>query len=432
MPKLGRDFWFYRAGQFVSSIGDICTRLALAWWILNKTGSALAMASIMGPSFFVRVTATLLLGPLGDRFPRKKLIACANFFCAATSLALALMIYADYFSIPMILTISCLASVGTAIFIAGSGGLISSLVPVEYFRDAVAKTRMLGSISSIIGGILGGVVVTYMGIGMAFILDALSFLAGGVAALLISHSTVTKLLMTGERARKGIFSRWKQDFISNLGFAWKLKITLYMLLMLMFLNLLLSQFSILMPILAKQVQNMPAWYLGAMETSMGVGSIIGSFMLGSLVKKMKNATVVVSGFITVGVGAASLCMLHNLIAPLVSFLLMGSGMTIAMVLVATQLTLAIPDSHRARFGAVSCFLTDISIPVGLSVGGALIDMAGVNATFLVIGVGVILSVPFLLLIPNFKEFINSSAHNVQALVKTWYPAAYAVAENNVV
>jgi len=42
-----RRFALLWAGQTISRIGDFLYEIALAWWVLQKTGSAVAMAGVL-------------------------------------------------------------------------------------------------------------------------------------------------------------------------------------------------------------------------------------------------------------------------------------------------------------------------------------------------------------------------------------------------
>jgi len=75
---LGRDFWLFRLGQAISVLGDSCGAIALSWWILDATGSAVVMSSVLAPAMVVRIVLTPLFGPLGDRVTRKKLIIVSD------------------------------------------------------------------------------------------------------------------------------------------------------------------------------------------------------------------------------------------------------------------------------------------------------------------------------------------------------------------
>ncbi|MEK7721597.1 MAG: MFS transporter, partial [Elusimicrobiota bacterium] len=325
--KLGRDFWLYRLGQFVSSLGDMCSTIALAWWVLNKTGSGKAMAAIMAPAVIVKIMGGLLLGPTGDRLSRKKLVAGGNFLCAIASLCLAAMCYADHFNVAHILAISCLASLGSAIFASGSAALVASIVPSRHYHAAVAQTKLLGSISSILGGVFGGVAVTCVGIGGAFAFDAVSFIVGGSAAVLISQDTVPQQDINAPKM-KNAFSQWKKDFYSGVVFLWELKVILYISLMLMAINLLLSPLAIILPIMVKTMQKMPPWYFGVLETSVGAGALIGAGLFSLIAKRASNAATVLSGFLMIGGALLLLSWSAGLAAPVILLGCMGMGMTI--------------------------------------------------------------------------------------------------------
>jgi len=422
--KLGRDFWLYRLGQFVSSLGDMCSTVALAWWVLNRTGSGKAMAAIMAPAIIVKIMGGLLLGPIGDRFSRKKLVSAGNFLSAVTSFCFAMMFYADHFNVAHILAVSCLSSFGSAIFASGSTGLVASIVPARHYHAAVAQTKLLSSISSILGGVFGGVAVTCIGIGGAFIFDGLSFIVGGVAAALISQNTIPQQDINMSKMQNA-FSQWKKDFCSGMVFIWELRVILYISLMLMTINLLLSPLAIILPIMVRTIQKMPPWYFGVLETSVGAGALMGAGLFSHISKRASNAMFVLAGFIMIGGALLLLSWLGGLAAPVVLLGCMGMGMTIAMIPLSSQAVIAIPDSFRSRFGAASSFLIEVSRPVGLAASGLMVDMLGINFSLGFVGVGIVLLSPLMLLLPNFTAFINSKAEESSSAMKRWYPNAYS-------
>jgi len=426
MKRLGRDYWLFMSGQFVSSLGDTCANIALAWWVYGKTGSGTAMASIMAPSMIVRLICLPLFGPIGDRYSRKKLLALGDFLCALTSFLLAAMAFKDLFNIPLILALSCLSSAGSALFNVAYGGLLSSIVAPEDYRDALRQNKILNSANSIIGGLAGGAVVSFLGFTSAFAFDGFSFLVGGAAALAISHHTVP--VRAASAAAASVSSRlaqWKTDIAGGFIFLKRLKIVLNIALLLMCLNLILSPLSIILPIMVRQIQQMPAWYLGALQSSISVGVLLISLSLGFFTRKLANSRIVFLGFALLGTGLAALSLSSGTVLPLIVFPLLGAGMTAAMILLSTQIMTAVPDALRARFSAASSFLIDISRPAGIAASGLLIDLFGVNRSLGLVGFGVALLSPAIFLIPNFTAFIDSKAETVCKLVRQWYPDAFA-------
>jgi predicted MFS family arabinose efflux permease len=282
---------------------------------------------------------------------------------------------------------------------------------------------VLGSIGSILGGVFGGMAVTCIGFGGAFVFDAATFLIGAITALLISQSTVPERGMNMAKIENGFF-QWKKDFVSGVAFIWELKVILYISLMLMGINLLLSPLAVILPIMVRTMQGMPPWYYGVLESSVGAGALIGASLSGLIAKRVSNAAAVLAGFSMIGGALLLLSLLAGLIAPAVLLGFVGMGMTIAMIPLASQATIAIPDSFRSRFGAASSFLIDISRPVGLAASGLMVDMLGIKLSLGSVGFGIILLSPLILLLPNFRTFVNSKAEQASQAIKALYPNAY--------
>jgi predicted MFS family arabinose efflux permease len=201
-------------------------------------------------------------------------------------------------------------------------------------------------------------------------------------------------------------------------------VILYISLMLMAINLLLSPLAIILPIMVRTMQKMPPWYFGLLETSVGAGALIGAGLFGLIAKRASNAATVLSGFLMIGGALLLLSWLPGLAAPVILLGCMGMGMTIAMIPLSSQAIITIPDSFRSRFGATSSFLIDLSRPVGFVASGLLVDMVGINFTLGSVGLGIVLLSPLMLLLPNFTAFINSKAEEASQAMKTWYPNAY--------
>ncbi len=70
----GRPFALLWTGQSLSLLGDCIFRVALAWWVLEKTGSAVAMGTLLVVSTIPMLVFLLIGGVLVDRFPRVRLM----------------------------------------------------------------------------------------------------------------------------------------------------------------------------------------------------------------------------------------------------------------------------------------------------------------------------------------------------------------------
>lgn len=69
-----RSFALLWSGQVISRLGDSFYTIALAWWVLQKTGSATAMGVVLICSTVPLLLFLLFGGVAGDRLPRLRLM----------------------------------------------------------------------------------------------------------------------------------------------------------------------------------------------------------------------------------------------------------------------------------------------------------------------------------------------------------------------
>jgi len=421
--SLGRDFWNFRLGQLVSLLGDGCGMIALSWWILSKTGSAAQMSAVLAPAMAVRLVLLPLLGPVADRFSRKHLIALADFWRFATTAAIAALVHFDCYRPPLLIALYMLTSAGSALFAAASAGIVPQIVERDQLATAVQQTHAVDSFARIAGGILGGLIVTFMGIFGAFLADALSYLISGSASLLIRASTKPK--QAPRAAKAGPLARWVHELKAGFRVIHRIPVLFWLCIVAMFMNLVLSPLVVLLPVLAKEARAMPAWFLGGLESSIGVGAVVGALSTGWVLSRLRVHGVVILAIGMMGAGVALLPWTPNILLPLSVLFWIGIGQTWANVPINAQISLSVPDSHRARVGSIMGFLCGGMDPLGIAGAGLLVERCGLTTTLLGLGAALIVMTPLLLLIPDFPDYMGASPEDAAEFFDKRYPGAFA-------
>src|SRR5215217_9656555 len=90
-----RPFALLWAGQTISRIGDYLYQIALAWWVLEKTGSATAMGTVLICSMTPMLIFLLLGGVAVDRFPRLRLMIGSDLLRGIVAGAVATLAFAQ-------------------------------------------------------------------------------------------------------------------------------------------------------------------------------------------------------------------------------------------------------------------------------------------------------------------------------------------------
>src|SRR5436190_328037 len=88
-----RPFALLWSGQFLSGIGDSIYRVALAWWVLEKTGSATAMGTVFIFSSVPLLLFLLLGGVTGDRHSRARVMLFSDTLRAALVFLIAFLAF---------------------------------------------------------------------------------------------------------------------------------------------------------------------------------------------------------------------------------------------------------------------------------------------------------------------------------------------------
>ncbi|NVI97309.1 MFS transporter [Myxococcus sp. AM009] len=423
-PGLGRDFWLYRLGQLASVIGDSCNKLALAWWILDETGSAATMATIVAPVTFVQLLLIPLFGPIGDRFSRKRVALLGDAWRLGTALLLGIMALRGYFNLPLIVVVSLLHGVGSALFMSVSQSIIPQLVSRENVEIAIQKDQAIMPLGTILGGVVGGGVVSWLGPAGALLIDAGTYFVATAATA--SIVAVTKV-QSAESADRQLYSvrAWFQELKEGVRVVTSIPIELGVAVLAGLLNLAIAPLDISLAYFVKEAQNQPAWMLGLLETSMSVGAILGAMALGTVQRWVRRSTVVFIGLAASGVAIMVLPWARGVVLPSMMLLVFGMAVIAANIPLKSQTTLAMPDAFRSRAVSVRIFIGAIAAPAGIAVTGWLIATFGLEMTLVVSG-GAVLALSFaVFLIPNYRVFFDADAAVTSRFYVEHYPAAFS-------
>jgi len=168
-----RNLWL---GSAISLFGDQFYLVALPWLVLQRTGSSLALGTILMAAAVPRAVLMLAGGALTDRFsPRRVLMATAS----ARSLlvaAIAVLAWLNVIHLWHIYALSLLFGVADAFSFPAGSALMPTLVASEQLPAANSVFASTAHLSGILGPAPAGIVVKTWGIAQAFFLDAVSFL----------------------------------------------------------------------------------------------------------------------------------------------------------------------------------------------------------------------------------------------------------------
>src|SRR5258708_3706476 len=90
-----RQFALLWSGQALSRLGDQVYRVALAWWVMEKTGSATIMGTVFVLSYAPMLIFALIGGVAVDRFSRVWVMLVADLLRCLVLTGVAILSYQD-------------------------------------------------------------------------------------------------------------------------------------------------------------------------------------------------------------------------------------------------------------------------------------------------------------------------------------------------
>jgi MFS family permease len=169
--------------------------------------------------------------------------------------------------------------------------------------------------------------------------------------------------------RESVVARWMLDLTRGFQFLYAVRVLFALALVAMLLNFFLAPLFVVLPVLVKQGRGLPPWYLGALESSMGAGAIVGATLAGWLCRTLMTDRVIVLGIGLIGISVGSLPWMPGLALPIVAMLCFGAAASLANIPIMSQLAVATPDTYRSRVNSIMLFLCMGVAPLGVAARG---------------------------------------------------------------
>ena len=179
-----RDFRLLWTGQAISLAGDGIYLVAIAWLVYDISNQPGALAIVGFAWTLPQVAGLLLAGVLSDRFERRRLLILADLIRFLAIGTIAALTYADVTELWHLIVLVVFYGLGQALFQPAFTAIVPEIVPREELLQANAMRELLEPLGMrFFGPALGGVLIAVFGVGTAFLIDALTFLASALAVI---------------------------------------------------------------------------------------------------------------------------------------------------------------------------------------------------------------------------------------------------------
>jgi MFS family permease len=174
-PLRHTSFRFLLAGRSISALGNSFAPIALAFAVLDLTGSTRDLGLVVGARTLANVLFLLFGGVLADRLPRHLLMVGSSLAAGLVQGLVAVLVLAGSATIPLLVGLSVLNGMTSALALPASAALLPQTVHEGVRLQANALSRMSLNSAMVIGAPVGGLVVAVTSPGVGIAIDAVTF-----------------------------------------------------------------------------------------------------------------------------------------------------------------------------------------------------------------------------------------------------------------
>ncbi|TJZ54887.1 MFS transporter [Sphingobacterium olei] len=382
-----RTFSIIWIGQFLSLVSTSAVNFAIIIWLSLETGSA----EVLAYSAIAALLPQAVIGPFAgvyiDRWDRKKVMIFADAFVAFCTLVMAISFYLGNESLLLIYVLLSLRSVGSAFHMPAMQAAIPMLAPENQLLRIAGINQMIQSVSSIAGPALGALAIGLFRIGDVLWLDIIGAIIA-ISSLLFVHIPDPKK----DNVQKSSFHQvWTDigigwnEIMSRKGLAWLFTYSVIA-------TFCIMPLAVIFPLLTLNHFGGGKWEMSVIEIVWGVGMVIGGGILGIFKPSVPKVILVNSMHIILGIALA----LSGYISANMFYLFVGLtavGGVAASIYNAAFTTILQEEISADKLGRVfSMYFSIVVIPsiVGLLFTGFIADSIGINLTFMILGLSIVL------------------------------------------
>lgn len=349
-----RNYRLYFLGQLISFSGSWLQGVAQSWLIYSLTHSAFWLGVVVAVSAVPVLILSLFGGFLVDRISSRKLLFLTQSSSLILAFILGFLTINKLATLTNILILTFLSGIINALDNPASQAFVSNIVKKEDLPSAIGLNSTIFNTGRVLGPALAGFLITLVGIGNIFFINAISFLAILVSIYFIKVTprinTNTKNSITA--IKEGLYYSFQHPVISPL------LITAGIGAVFCF-----SQ-ATLLPVVASEVFSNGPQGLGLLLSSMGIGALLGSLLVSSQYKKVKASNFIILGCIAFVISTFAFSFTSDIFTASFFLLVAGLGLTVQFSTIYATVQRFVKEEYRGRVSSIYVLLFVGFSPIG--------------------------------------------------------------------
>ena len=375
-----RNFRLFFAGQLVSLVGTWMQTVAQGWLVLTLTNDPLALGVVTACQFLPVLCFGLFGGVIADALPKRPTLIVTQIVALVLAFTLGTLVVADLVEVWMVYLLAIGLGFVNAVEMPVRQSFVVEMVGRADVANAIALNSATFNGARVVGPAVAGLVIGAVGIAACFFLNAASFLAVLVAYLLMRDSE----LLAGPRLAVAHTVRGVAAQLSEgLGYVRQTPMIRLAIVTLGVVATAGMNFSVLVPVYARDVLGGDATTYGFLMAATGVGSLTCALMIAAGLRP--TLRLLVTGAAVLGTALMALAAIQTEAIALPVMLVLGWAVIAIAATTNTLIQMTVPDLLRGRVMSIYTTIFAGSSPIGGVIAGTIAAAAGVAAALMVGG-----------------------------------------------
>ena len=379
-PLRVRDFALLWTGLTVSFLGDGIYLIAIAWQTYDLSNSPAALAAVGIAWSLPQVALLLASGVFSDRLDRRHLMIAGDVIRGVAIATIGILSLSGALTMTSLIPLVVVYGSGQALFGPAFSSIIPTIVPDDLLVEANSLSQFVRPVTwTLLGPLVGGLLVAGLGPGWAFLVDASTFAFSAAMILLMRTRRVP-------RAEDEHTSPW-EDLKEGLRYV-RSRTWLWVAMVAATVSLLATwgPWEVLVPYVVRNQLGGSAAALGLVFGAGGLGAVTVAVALGQRGRLPKRALTALylawalGMLMTAGFGLVS----EVWQAMAVAFV-SESCISALIVIWYTLVQRLVPTSLLGRVSSLDWMISIAGVPLSFAIVGPAAEAFGVDATLIAAG-----------------------------------------------
>ncbi|OGE17991.1 hypothetical protein A3F00_03650 [Candidatus Daviesbacteria bacterium RIFCSPHIGHO2_12_FULL_37_11] len=349
-----KNYRIFFYAQIISLTGHWMQTVAQGYLVFQITHSAFMVGLMEAIAQLPAMLLTLWGGVLADKFPKQNILKITQLCQFLFASSLGILIISGHINLISLGLLTFLLGIAKALDHPARISIITELVEKKDLHAATAMNMSTFNSARIVGPAVAGWLIVAFGVGWAFLLNGIAFIAPFLAYNFIKFTPHIS------KPHPGTF----QSIKDGLSYAGTHSVIRILLLYLAIISIFGWSYTTILPVVAEHVFSQGAKGLGYLYSAAGAGSVLGAISVSAYTKKFAGKKLILFGGLLYGAALILFSLTPNYYMALVFLFLTGFGITTQNSTIQATIQHAVEDRFRGRVSSIQSLVLMGLHPVG--------------------------------------------------------------------